>query len=342
MTLPQSLPVNSANVSVKPVDANDHVGLDLSIVIVNWNTREMTLDCIESVKAGLSASSARPCTYEIILVDNGSEDGSADAIAERVPDAVLLRNKQNRGFAAANNQGIAIAKGRYILLLNSDTLIHGNAIQNSVAYLESADDIGAVGIKALNEDGTTQYTCSPYPSVPYQLAMASGLAKLRSLRSLRHFMLLDWDRNSERQVDTISGCYLLTRRKVLDQAGLLDEAFFFFGEETDWCRRVRDRGWRLMFSPVGEFTHFGSVSARKLSYRRDVLLASAKVRLHRKHGGTTSAFVIWLIAAAFNISRAIYWGIRSVVGGGDAARQRAAHFSGVVRNLGKVWRGDAL
>jgi len=118
--------------------------------------------------------------------------------------------------------------------------------------------------------------------------------------------------------------------------GPLDEAFFFYGEETDWCRRMRDAGWELWFAPVGTITHHGSVSARKLNHRRDVLLTEALVRLHRKHGGRVPAACAWVILTGFNISRAIVWGLAAPLGG-SRARERAWHFVNVSARAFQSW-----
>lgn len=324
---------------------------DLSIVIVNWNTAQMTCECLQSVMAALARPDSRTGTQtgtqtgghalraEVILIDNASADGSADRVAAEFPQVTLIRNATNRGFAAANNQGFAVARGRHILLLNSDTLVHGDALAASVSWLDAHPAVAALGIKALNGDGSTQMTCHQFPSLINQFLLASGLWKLKRPRVFGRYMMTDWARDSEREVEVISGCYLLVRRTVLDQVGVLDEDFFFFGEETDWCRRMRDAGWVLMFSPVGTFTHFGSVSAKKLNHKRDVLLAGSKVRLHRKHGGPAAAAMAWAMAALFNASRAVFWTLRAGLGGGTRARERATHFRRVVAELGVIWRG---
>jgi hypothetical protein len=321
-------------------DVGEHMQpVDLSIVIVNWNTLQMTRECLESVRMALNGSDAGRITAQVILVDNASADGSADMVAAEFPEIALIRNDENRGFAAANNQGFDIATGRCMLLLNSDTLVHGDALSASVAYLDAHPKVGALGIKALNGDGTTQMTCQQFPTLLNQFLMASGLWKLKRPKFFGRYHMTDWARDTEREVEVISGCYLMLRCEVLERVGALDEDFFFFGEETDWCRRMTDAGWILMFSPLGTFTHYGSVSAKKLNHRRDVMLAGSKVRLHRKHGGQGAAAVAWVLAALFNISRAVFWSLRARLGGGDHAKARAKHFRGVVGDLGLIWRG---
>lgn len=306
---------------------------DLSIVIVNWNTLEMLRECLASVRASEGGRAA-----EVIVIDNASEDGSADMVATEFPETRLIRNAENRGFAAANNQGFAIARGRHILLLNSDTLVHGDVLADSVAWLDVHPEVGAMGCRVLNTDGSVQLTCSMYPSILNQLLQASGLWKLRRPRFFGRFLMTDWQRDSERMVETISGCYLLVRARVIEEVGPLDEDFFFFGEETDWCRRMRDAGWKLAFAPVGEITHHGSASVRKLNHRRDVMLTEAIVRLHRKHGGVVPAALAWMITGFFNSSRAIFWSLRQLAGNAEAGA-RAAHFRRVVAAMPKAWVG---
>jgi GT2 family glycosyltransferase len=313
---------------------------DLSIVIVNWNTRGLLQDCLASVHAGLGAGLGAGLSAEVIVVDNASEDGSPEMVAAEFPRALLIRNAENRGFAAANNQGFSAARGRHVLLLNSDTVVHGDVLARSVAWLDAHGQVGAMGCRVLNTDGTVQLTCSMYPSILNQFLQASGLWKLGRPRFFGRFLMTDWARDSEREVDTISGCYMLVRARVIDEVGPLDEAFFFFGEETDWCRRMRDAGWKLMFAPVGEITHHGSASVKKLNHRRDVMLTGAKVRLHRKHGGILPAAIVWLIAGFFNGSRAVFWGLRRLAGDREAGA-RAWHFRKVVSEMPRAWEGPA-
>lgn len=297
---------------------------DLSIVIVNWNTVGMLRDLLASTYANISG-----ITVQVIVIDNASADGSADMVLEEFPQTELIRNSDNRGFAAANNQGFLVANGRNILLLNSDTIILGDVLAASVRYLDANPAVGAMGCRVLNPDRTMQRTCSMWPSLTNLILLTSGLWKLRWPRFLGRYQMMEWQRDSERDVDSITGCYLMLRREVLEQVGPLDEAFFFFGEETDWCRRMRGAGWRLMFAPVGEIIHYGSVSAKKLNHKRDLMLTEATVHLHRKHGGRLAAAGAWSILLAFNLSRALFWGGFSLIRSTHAA-DRARHFRQVV------------
>lgn len=311
--------------------AADVSTMDLSIVIINWNTREMLGDCLASVRTGL-----RGITAEVIVVDNASTDGSAGMVSDAFPEVTLIRNAENRGFAAANNQAFELARGRHILLLNSDTLVHGTVLADSVGYLDAHPKAGAMGCRVLNTNGSVQLTCMPYPSLLLLLYGALGLGSARWPGFVVRAQMTDWQRESARPVDMISGCYLMLRREVLDAVGPLDEAFFFYGEETDWCRRMRGAGWELWFAPVGEITHHGSISAKKLNYRSRLLLTEALVRLHRKHGGWAAAACAWVILAGGNISRALFWSLLAPLGG-TYARERARYFLCVAVRTAATW-----
>lgn len=307
---------------------------DLSVVIVNWNTIDLLRDVLASTFANTGG-----LTVQVIVIDNASQDGSADMVAHDFPDALLIRNTDNRGFAAANNQGFAVATGRHTLLLNSDTIVLGDVLAASVRFLDARPEVGAMGCRVLNLDRTMQRTCSMWPSVANLALQTSGLWKLPWPRFLGRYQMTDWQRDSEREVDSITGCYLMVRRPVFDQVGVLDEAFFFFGEETDWCRRMREAGWKLVFAPVGEIVHYGSVSAKKLNHRRDLLLTDAKVRLHAKHDGRLAAAGAWSVLFAHNLTRALFWGARSLVQRRPQVRERAVHFRRVA--LGQIGLGRA-
>jgi GT2 family glycosyltransferase len=306
--------------------------MDLSIVIVNWNTRDMLRSCLASIPQ------QPDLRMEVIVIDNASEDGSAAMVAAEFPEAKLIRNADNLGFATGTNQGLRLADGRHLLLLNSDTLVHGDVLAESVRYMDAHPEVGMMGCKVLNEDGSTQMTCSRFPSFLNLLLQTLGLNRLERPRWLRRYQMLDWARDDEREVEVISGCYLLARRSAVAQIGLLDESFFLYGEETDWCRRCANAGWKLVFAPLGCITHFGSGSSRRLNYRRDLMLSEGTVRLHRKHGGRAAAALVWLLLLLFNVSRSVYWSLRALPDPSRSTVERAGHFRQVVRHFARAWR----
>ena len=305
---------------------------DLSIIIVSWNTRDVLRKCLQSVALRLEALHA-----EVFVVDNASHDGSPEMVQEEFPHFHLIKNSTNVGFAAANNQALALATGKYTLLLNPDTVIHGSVLRHSWRYMEEHPGVGALGCRVLNADGSVQLTCGRYPTLWNLVLLSSGLFRCSWPSFLGRYQMLDWDRNSEREVETITGCYMFCRSEAVRAIGPLDESFFCYGEETDWCKRFADAGWILRFSPVGEITHYGSLSSRQCNHRRDLMLTDGLIRLHRKHGGMLAAVLAWSILGSFQVTRWGFWFIVAVLGRGLAARKRRDHFGGVVRDFGSLW-----
>ena len=293
----------------------------LTIIIVNWNTEKLIIDCLDSIYENYVSSD-----WSVVVVDNGSIDNSVALIKEKFPQVILIENKDNCGFAAANNQALRDIASENFLLLNSDTLVLGDVIKKSVDYLEKNSKIGAMGCRVLNADKTTQYTCSMFPTLTNLLLQLFGLDKFKIWSFFSRYQYKGWERDTERDVDVISGCYLMVKSSVIDDVGLLDEDFFFFGEETDWCTRIKLAGWQLVFSPVGEIIHFGGGSVKKLNYKRDLLLSNAVVRLHKKHFGLIHAFFAALIIVLFTLTRSFAWFFIYLLTQKDSAKNRAFHF----------------
>jgi GT2 family glycosyltransferase len=288
----------------------------------------MLRDCLASVLAGLGGLQT-----EVIVVDNGSTDGSPDMLAASFPQVVVIANSDNRGFAAANNQALALAQGRHVMLLNSDTLVHGAVLPDAVAFLDVNPRVGVMGPRILNRDGTVQASATAYPSLGRLVGQTLGLNGIAALDGYR---MSGWDRQSQRSVEVISGCAMLVRRAAMEETGLLDAAFFFYGEETDWCRRFASAGWDVVFAPVGEITHFGGGSVRSLNHRRDVMLTEGTVRLHRKHGGLAGGLACYGLLGVFNASRAVLWLAVSLTRRPGAVA-RAQHFLAVCADFGRAW-----
>lgn len=302
--------------------------MDLSIVIVNWNTRELLRDCLRSVFGGLGALEA-----EVIVVDNASDDGSVAMIHREFPDVWLIENDRNLGFAAGNNVALRKATGRHMMLLNTDTLVHGDVLPQAVAWLDAHPGVGVLGPRVLNADGSVQPSCSAFPSLRFLAMQTLGLTRIAALDTYR---MTGWDRASERRVDVISGAAMFVRRAAMEEVGLLDEAFFFYGEETDWCHRFSRAGWDLVFVPIPEITHFGGGAAGKLNHRRDVLMTQGTTRLHRKHGGLIAGLACFTILSAHNASRAVFWSALSLLRR-PGATDRARHFARVTVDLPQAW-----
>lgn len=311
--------------------------MDLSIIIVNWNTQQLLRDCLGSVLASHPESARRALELELFVVDNGSADGSPEMVEREFPTVILIRNADNRGFAAANNQALARAGGRYILLLNSDTLVHGDVLANAVDYMDNHCDVAVLGCRVLNADGSIQPSCGRFPGLLNLIVLSSGLWRLPAPSFLARSQLHPLEGDEAEEVDYVSGCFMCVRAGALADVGVLDEKFFFFGEEVDWCRRFRDNGYRVCAAPVGDITHFGSASARKLNHKRDLMLTSGIILLHRKHRGTAAAALAFAILFVFNFSRAGFWAVRGIVAPSPATRARRDHFFAIVKDFSRAW-----
>lgn len=305
-------------------------GRDLLVVIVNWNTVDLLGRCLHSLFL------TPELNLRVVVIDNGSTDGSPDMVERDFPEVELIRNDDNRGFAAANNQAITDGSERYVLLLNSDTEILGDALGASLRYMDQKPEVGVMGCRVLNPDGTLQPTCFSYPSLTNVFLMSSGLHRLPWPRILGRGRLEHWDRDDERDVEVVTGCFLLARRDAVDQVGPLDENFFFFGEETDWCHRFARHGWGVRFAPVGEIVHVGGGSTDRFDVRRDLLLDQALVRLHRKHGGFLSATLVYTMLGLFHTSRALFWSSLGALVRKDG-RLRGAHHRSVLGRFREAW-----
>ena len=237
----------------------------LSVIIISYNTCQMTLDCLRALLADVAGMEA-----EVMVVDNASTDGSPEAIeAEFGPRVRVIRNDRNAGFGAANNIAMRGARGKYFLLLNSDAFVKAGAVGELVRYLDDHADVGVVGPRLLNGDGSVQVSCFPFPS-PLR-AWVENLwipAIVRDRGPLGDFRR--WAHDREREVPWVIGACLLARREVHEQVGGFDERFFMYAEETDWQRRIRDAGWRICFTPAAEVTHLGGASgAGGINHVRD-------------------------------------------------------------------------
>ncbi len=275
--------------------------IDTSIIIVNWNTRDVLRSCLAS-----AYRETENITFEVIVIDNASIDHSVEMIKEEFPSAIVIDNYENRGFAAANNQGIAIARGRYVLLLNSDTIVMDNAIAKTIEFADNHPEAAVVGCQVRENQKKVQMTCFRYPSIVNLFLSAFGLAKLFKYNRVfgREWMLW-WKRDSERDVDVISGMFMLARRQAIDQVGLLDERFFMYCEEADWCYRFAKAGWKVLFWPGAQVIHVGggSHSSSQIPVKMFVQQQKSRLIFLRKHQG----IFIYLLA---NLIVAISSGLR--------------------------------
>jgi GT2 family glycosyltransferase len=235
------------------------MGCDLSIIIVNWNTKDLLSQCIDSIK-----THTKRISFETIVVDNFSSDRSAEMVEESFPDVRLIKNKQNRGFGKANNQGLAEADGKYILFLNSDIVVSEDCLDEVFDFMEQNPDIGASSCKLTFPDGTLQHSCRKFPDFKTFFLMLLGLRVFfPNMKTFRDYLMLDWDHSDLKEVDQIMGSFMFTRKDVLDQVGSFDERYWMYFEEVDLCLRIKKAGWKIVHYPYVSAVHFLSKSAEQ-------------------------------------------------------------------------------
>lgn len=254
--------------------------LDVSIIIVNFNTRQLTLDCLASMYASQTSYK-----YEVIVIDNASHDGSVEAIREVYPDVQLIANQNNTGFAVANNQGMELAKGRYILLLNSDTVVQPDTLHTMIYFMDRHPEMGASGCKVILPDGSLDKACKrgfPTPSASFYYAF--GISRLFPDRpKFNQYQLGHLSPDDEYPVDCLVGAFMLVRRETIDQVGGLDETFFMYGEDIDWCYRIKEAGWGIFYYPRTYIVHYKGGSARRKPLKITYEFHRAMWVFHRKH-----------------------------------------------------------
>jgi GT2 family glycosyltransferase len=231
--------------------------MDISIIIVGWNSKRYLEECLDSLSV---ASPSR--TMEIIVIDNASTDGSADMVEANFPNVRLIRSSENLGFAKANNLGIRESQGRYICLVNPDVRVLPGCLDVLADYLDQNPTVGNVGPRVLNTDMTLQSSCRRFPTLWSNLCSATGLATtLKNSRffSGEHMLFFPHDRTLA--VDVLVGCFWMLRSDAVKDVGPLDEGFFMYGEDVDWCRRCWKAGWKVVFFPGAEAVHHRGTSA---------------------------------------------------------------------------------
>lgn len=281
--------------------------LDLSIIIVNWNTRDYTAKCLRCVE-----STVKKISYETFVVDNNSSDGSQDMVRRDFPTVKLVANTENVGFARANNQAMKLAQGRYVLLLNSDAFVKENTLDHMVQFMDEHPDAGMAGCKLLYEDGSLQPSCFTFPTLLTELYIALGLNTLfPKSKIFGQYAMTDWDFNDTRPVDVIMGAFMLVRAELIPKIGMMDEAFFMYSEEVDWCYRFQQAEWKVYFCPDVETVHLWGGSSKVVKVETLQRLYRARVQFFRKHYGQLSAFLFKLIIIFYALVRvgpgAIYY-----------------------------------
>ncbi len=297
--------------------------IDLSIVIVNWNTRDLLAQCLQSVY-----ETVRELEFEVFVVDNASSDGSTTMVKKEFPQVKLIENNENVGFARANNQAIAQSQGRYVLLLNSDTLVLPGAIDRVVAFMDQHWEVGAAGCAVLNPDGTLQLSHKTAFSIGNELVYATFLGRFVAQRMPFPKDVLQHGQkpfvSEYLAVDAVSGAFLLVRREVMDEVGLLDERFFIYSEDDDWCFRIRQAGWQICYLLNVRIIHYGGQSTRQESAEMFLQLYKNRFLFYRKNYGQLKAsFLKWVFIAEAWVKLAAWAGVYlSRLGRRAVARER--------------------
>ena len=258
----------------------------LSIIIVNWNTRDLLRACLRSL-----GETCADAPHEVIVVDNASSDGSAAMVAEEFPQARLVANAENVGYAEGNNQGIELAEGEFLWLLNPDTEILPNAAERLLRFMQEHTDCGALGCKLLNtptlqhsNTPTLQRSCRTFPTPDVIIMEALGLSRLFPRHRLfGKYRMTWWDYDDVREVDQPMASSLLIRREVVEQVGGMDEAFPIFFNDVDLCYRIKQAGWKIYFTPDAQVIHHGGASTRQVKPQMIRESHQSLLRFYEKH-----------------------------------------------------------
>lgn len=314
-------------------------GVDVSVIIVSYNTREVTLACVRSV-----FERTRGPSFEVIVVDNASTDGSAQAIGAAFPQATVIANDDNRGFASANNQGLEVAAGRFVLLLNPDTEVNEQTIPETLAFALADPGAGVIGVRAFAPGGRQQGTLfrrKRLLDVAINVVAPGDFMRRNRFLGRSRYAGIDLDRVHE--VDIVAGCYMFVRREVYEHVGGMDGAFFMYGEEAEWCYRIRKAGWRVMYFPGASILHYGGVSADRKSSEMTLALAKSNLLLLQRTNGRLTAYLANILMLLRDTPRALVWTAMRILRChrretkfNDSLRRASARFGLHVRGLARL------
>ena len=280
---------------------------DVAIIIVTFHTRDITCACLQSIYGY-----PHECEYEVIVIDNGSNDGSSEMIARQFSKVQLIVNRDNKGFAAANNQGMKIARGRYLLLLNSDTEVNAETLKSTLDFADHNPDIAVIGCRAFDKAGTQQSTLFRgirLQDVALNVLIPNNLIRRSNILARRRYPGINLD--LVQQVEVVAGCFMFVRRQAWEQVGPMYEGFFMYGEEADWCFRFRRAGWRVSYFPGARILHHGNVSSAKCPDEMSVEMAKSQLLLLQRTQGRVVACIANVLMLLRDLPRAIFWRIVS-------------------------------
>lgn len=302
---------------------------DVSIIIVNWNVRDLLAACLRSIERYHGALS-----IEIIVVDSASTDGSVEMMQQNFPDVKLLAQTENVGFVGGNNIGLKEATGRYLLLLNPDTQLHPHALTGMVEYMDAHPEVGILGPHTLNTDGTHQSSRRRFPTLLTAMFESTWLQGYAPDSMLEKFYVRDLPDDGTYEVDWVQGSALLARREVYEQIGGLDSRYVMFFEELDWCKRAKNHGWRVVYKGDSYITHHGGQSTEQVSTRRHIHFQHSKLRYFRKFHGILPALLLRLVLILNYAIQILIEGGKGFLGHKpELRRERVLIYAAVLRSL---------
>lgn len=285
----------SGLVSRDRVEGSGAQVVDMSIVLVCWNNKAYLDPCLKSLYEGGLKSS-----FDVIVVDNGSTDGSQQMLAEKYPQVKLIQNAGNVGLGKASNQGIEATHGRHVLLLNNDTLVNGAALDVLVEYLDAHPEAGATAGKLLNPDNSFQSGFAPFSTLLEEFLIVTHIGELLWAGYPSH-----GDSNEIKETGWMSSACLLVRRAALDKVGLLDESYFIYGDEADLQYRLNKAGWKVVFLPNSSIIHFGGRSMDR--WKRRKMVYRGKMMFYKKNYGFLSTFLLRVLFFVMSLLKLLVW-----------------------------------
>ena len=233
---------------------------DLAIIIVSWNTKKLIKDCLLSIKSSIHHTS-----YEVFVVDNNSSDGTVQMLRSEFNDINIIANKTNEGFAKANNEAIKISDSKYVMLLNPDTIVKDNALDIMVDYMEKNKEVGITGCKLFNKDGSLQESCRRFPDIKtYSCILLKLHTLFPNMKCLKNYFMKDMDYDKINEVDQVMGAALMFRSNVLGEKSFLDEDYWIWFEEVDFCYKVKKKGYKIVYIPNANIVHYKAQSFSQL------------------------------------------------------------------------------
>lgn len=293
---------------------------DLSVIILNWNVANLLEACLRSLPAALAHWAERA---EIIVVDNASSDSSIEMVRREFPGVKVIELSTNLGFSAGNNAGIRASQGKYVFLLNPDTVAEPGAIALLADYTDRQEDVAIVGPRLLNPDGTLQPSRRRFPTIATAIIESTPLqAWMPGVQALRRYYMLDVQDDCTQDVDWVSGAALMCRKAALEQAGMLDPGYFMFSEEMDLCRRVSRAGWRVIYLPGAVITHYGGQSTGQDVPSRHIRFNTSKARYFRIHAGKLAGSAVRLYLLGIYVMQVASEALKWLLGHKRALRRR--------------------